>query len=140
MEVNLLSILIAVIVANALGFVWYGPMTPTGKLFMKVYANSKDKNQHEMKDMGKIYAINFVLYLVTAYVLASITAAASMYWNQPMLQSGAITAFWIWIGFIVPGQLADNFFGKKTYTLVALNSGYQLISLVAMGLIIGGMA
>ena len=48
-----------------------------------------------------------------------------------------MSAFYMWLGFVLPIQATDQIFGKKNFKLLAINSGYQLLALLAMGLVIG---
>lgn len=134
-DVNYIAILVAAIGATALGFLWYTKLF--GKPYMKAMTESKDKNQHEMSEMGKIYTMNFVLTLVGSYVLAHLVTMSASFFNTSMVQAGLTTGFFVWLGFVVHGQLNDNFFGKKPYSVVWINSGYHLAALLLMGVIIG---
>ena len=52
------------------------------------------------------------------------------------IQTGLTTAFWIWLGFIMPVQLADEIFGGHKWGLLAINTGYQLTSILVMAVAI----
>ena len=59
------------------------------------------------------------------------------FYNYPPVTTGVMSAFYMWLGFVLPVQATDQIFGKKNFKLLAINSGYQLLALLAMGLVIG---
>lgn len=137
-SVNYLVVLVAGIVSMGVGFLWYGPML-FGKQWMKLMGYTKESMEKAKKEMGKTYAISFVLALVTVYVLSHVMILSRSFFNTPMLSAGLTSAFWMWLGFIMPVQATEVLFGGKKWDLFAINTGYQLASLLAMGLVIGIM-
>lgn len=89
--------------------------------------------------MGKTYAVSFVVALVTAYVLYHVMVMSENFFHYPMLQTGLTSGFWMWLGFVAPVQLTDVLFGKKKLNLFYINTGYQLVTLLAMGAVLGIM-
>ena len=89
------------------------------------------------KGMVKMYSISFFAALVTAYVLSHVIAASGKSFGSNPLDAGLTTAFWMWLGFIAPVQLTDVIFGGKKWKLFVINTGYQLASLLMMGVVIG---
>jgi hypothetical protein len=134
-EVNILTIIIAAVVAMAVGFLWYSPML-FGKQWMMLMGYTAESMEKAKKSMGKMYAISFVLSLVTAYVLSHVMTLSENFFNYGMLETGVMTAFWMWLGFVMPVQATDALFGGKRKKLVAINTGYQLASLVVMGIVL----
>ncbi len=137
-EVNYVTVLVAAIVSMAIGFVWYTVLF--GKPWMKLMGYTKASMEEARKGMGKTYAINFVLTLVTAYVLFHVIVMSEAYFGNPMVTTGLMTAFWSWLGFIMPVQATDALFGGKPWKLFWINTGYQLVSLLGIGLTIGLMS
>ena len=135
-EVNYLAILIAGVVSMAVGFLWYGPML-FGKPWMKLMGYAAESMEKAKKEMGKTYTISFVLTLVTAYVLSHVMVLSQNFFHYDMLTTGLTSAFWMWFGFVMPVQATDTLFGGKRKKLVAINAGYQLASLLSMGIVIG---
>ena len=138
-DVNYLVVLVAAIVSMGVGFVWYTVLF--GKPWMKLMGYTKESMEKEKANMGKTYSISFVLSLVTAYVLYHVMVMSEAYFGNPMVTTGLMTAFWSWLGFIMPVQATDVLFGgKKSLKLFAINTGYQLAAILAMGLTIGLMS
>lgn len=135
-EVNYLAVLLAGVVSMALGFLWYSPLI-LGKQWMKERGFTKDSLKKAQKEMGKLYALSFVVSLITAYVLSHVMNLSEYFFHYPFLQTGLTTAFWMWLGFVMPVQLTATIFSdKKNWKLFGIDTGYQLISLIAMGVVI----
>lgn len=134
-EVNYVAVLVAAIAAMALGFVWYSPMV-LGKPWMKAKGYTPEQLKEEQKKMGPLYGLSFVLALITAYILTHIIAFSLNFYHYPELQTGLTSAFWVWLGFVMPVQTADEIFGSKNWKLLAINTAYQLVSLLVMGVVL----
>lgn len=137
-DVNYVAILIAAIVSMALGFIWYMPAL-FGKRWMKLMGYTPESLKEDQKKMGKMYAVSFVLTLVTAFVLSHVIVLSVSYFSYSPVMSGVTSAFWMWVGFILPVQATDVIFrkGEKSWELLGINTGYQLVSVLLMGVIIG---
>ncbi len=135
-EVNYLAVLLSGVAAMVVGFLWYGPML-FAKPWMKLMGHTE--KTMEKAGMGKMYGISFVLTLVMAYVLSHVMTFSESYFHYPRLMTGLTSAFWMWIGFVMPVQATDVLFGGKNWKLFAINTGYQFVSLLAMGVVLGQM-
>src|SRR3989338_9682323 len=139
-EVNFVAVLLAGIVSMVAGFVYYSPAV-LGKPWMKYMKYSADELKKEQKQMGKFYGISFVLSLVTAYVLYHVMVMSMNYFGNPGVTTGLMTAFWSWLGFVMPVQFTGGIFSKDhssdAFKALAINTGYQLVSLLLMGIVIG---
>ncbi|HLB60162.1 MAG TPA: DUF1761 domain-containing protein [Patescibacteria group bacterium] len=137
--VNYLAVLIAGVASMAVGFLWYSPAM-FAKQWMKLSGiNEKDINQKQ-KEMGKLYGLSFALSLVTAYVLFHVMAMSRAVFDYDPVMTGITSAFWMWLGFVMPIQMTDFIFQGREMKLVMINTGYQLISLIAMGIVIGSFS
>ncbi len=135
-EVNYLALIAAVIVSMVIGFVYY--MNPViAKPWMKLMGYSKDDVRPSGSEMGKLYGTSAVLALVTSFVLYHVITMSIAYFNYSPVMTGITSAFWMWLGFMMPVQATDVLFGKKPFKLFAINTGYQLASLLGMGIVIG---
>ncbi len=119
------------------GFLWYGPIL--GKVWVKEKGISKERLEKEKKEMGKWYALSFVVALVTAYVLAHVMTMSQAYFHYPIMQTGLTSAFWMWLGFIMPVQLTAAIFGDKNWKLLGIDTGHQLASILVMGAVLGSL-
>ena len=134
MGVNLLSVLVAAIATMILGFLWYSPI-----LFAKPWTvamgydpNDKAKMDETRKGAGKLYGITFVASLLSAFVLAKIidvtTVASALY--------GMKIGFAVWLGFVTTVQLTSTLFKKRPIKLYLIDTGYQLVCYLVMGVIL----
>lgn len=136
-NVNLFAVIVAAVVAMGLGFLWYSPYV-LGNQWMKERGFTKDSLKNAQKEMGKLYALSFVVSLITAYVLAHVMTLSEAFYNTPMVQTGLSTGFFMWLGFVMPVQVTSTIFSdKKNWRLFGIDTGYQLASLLVMGVVIG---
>jgi len=136
--VNYLAVLVAAVATMVVGFIWYGPML-FGKTWMRAIGadpNDKEKMEQMKKGMSTGYALTFVASLVSAYILAIFIGRI----GSGSIESGCKIAFAAWLGFVVPIKLGDAIFSGKprqqSMTMFWLGAGYQLVSFLAMGVII----
>ncbi|EKD65361.1 MAG: hypothetical protein ACD_50C00112G0005 [uncultured bacterium] len=134
-EVNYLAIIFAGVFSMAIGFLWYSKML-FGKPWMKLSGYTEEGIKKAQKEMGKLYALSFVATLVSAYVLSHVIVLSENFYDYSRLATGISSAFWMWFGFIMPVQLTGEIFGSKKWTLFAINTGYQLTAILAMGFVI----
>jgi len=136
-QVNFLAVIAAGIASMALGFLWYSPMV-LGKPWMKERGLTPEKVKSDQKEMGKLYGVSFVVSLVMAYVLSHVMALSQNFYNYPMMQTGLTSAVFMWLGFMMPVQVTATIFSdKKNWKLFGIDTGYQLVSVLAMGAVIG---
>lgn len=134
MEINLYAILACVIVAMALGFVWYGPLF--GKKWMEIIGATV-LDELRRKEMQKaampLYVITAVLTFVQAYVLAHYLKV----WQEV---SGVENALWIFAAFILPtiaaGAMWNNDSTKVKWARFLIQAGYYLVLFVIFGYIL----
>ncbi len=131
-EVNYLAVFVASVVSMGVGFVWYTVLF--GKSWMKLMGYTKASMEEARKGMGKTYAISFAFTLLMAYMLFHVMVFSDNYYHYTKLMTGFASAFSMWLGFVAPVQATDVLFGGKTWKLFWINTGYQLASLLAMGL------
>lgn len=134
-QVNFLAVLISGVASMALGFLWYGPMV-LGKQWMKEKGFTADSMKKAQKEMGKWYGVSFILSLITAYTLSHVMTLSMNFFHYDKMSTGMMTAFWMWLGFVMPVQLTATIFGNKNWKLLGMDTGYQLVSMLAMGLVI----
>ena len=135
-EVNIVAVVLAGIASMVVGFLWYSPML-FGNMWMKMMGHTAKSMKKAQQEMGMMYALSFVASLVTAYVLFHVMVMSQAYFNYTPMMAGLMSAFWMWFGFIMPVQFTDVLFGGKRKKLFAINTGYQLVSMLAMGLVLG---
>jgi len=129
---SIFSIILATIASIAIGFAWYGP------LFGKAWAKEQGWSDMDMEKkkseggMGKAYGLMTVGSLLTAFVLSQFTQVA----GAVTLLDGATIGLWAWLGFAVPLLLSSVLWEGKSWRLYQINTGYQLVTMVVMGVIV----
>jgi len=134
--VNYWAVLACGVSAMVLGSLWYGPFF--GKPWMKMMGISKpDKmSAKEKNDMMRSYGIMFVGALVTSFVLSHELVFAMSYLKTSGVSAGLTTGFWNWFGFVAPITMGSQLWEKKPWKLYYINSGYWLVQLCLMGVIL----
>lgn len=136
-DVNYVAVLLAGIASMIVGFVWYGPLF--AKPWMKEMGLTAEDFKNDRANLGKTYSMSFVLSLVTAYILAHVMTFSESFYHNSMVSTGLSSGLWMWLGFIMPVQSTEVLFGKRSFKLFAMNTGYQLASILAMGVVIALM-
>lgn len=136
-QVNYVALLVASVVSMALGFLWYS--TLFGKPWTRLMGYTKESMEKAKQGMVTTYTVSYVATLLMGYMLAHVMQLSMNFFHYPALQTGLTTGFFMWLGFVAPVQLSDALFGKRNWTLYAINTGYQLASLLAMGVVFGLM-
>lgn len=136
-EINLVAVLLATIASMVVGSVWYAPPV-LGKTWMKL----AKLNQKDMESAGwRPIVVSIVTCAVMAYVLAHFTYLAYNFYqlDYSFLSTALFTALWVWIGFIGLRFLTHDSFESRPYKLTTLNAAHELVTLLAMALVIGYM-
>lgn len=135
MGINLWAVLACGVISMVIGAVWYGPIF--GKKWMEIVgvtAMDEAKRKEMQKKAMSLYAVQFVLSLFQAYVLAYYIAG----WKEA---SGVVNALWIWAAFVMPtvagASMWMNDSGKIKWARFLIQAGYQLVLFVVFGLVLG---
>lgn len=134
-SINYFGVFVSSITVMIIGFLWYSSIL-FGKQWAKLKGYTEESLKVEQKKMGKFYGLSFAAVIFMAYVLSHVMALSNAFYNYNMLQTGLTSAVFMWLGFVMPVQLTSQIFGEKKWRLFLIDTGYQLISLVAMGVVI----
>jgi hypothetical protein len=127
--IHFLPILIAALVRFGIGALWFSPV-----LFGKAWATLTGCSQDEMKQgMAKAMVADLVGNLILCFVLVH----AIVYAEAHTFGQGAAVGFFNWLGFIAMPMLATVFWEHRPWRLYAIQTGFQLVSLIVIG---GGLA
>ena len=133
-HVNFLAVLVAGVVIFLLGGLWYSPV-----LFARRWAALMGKREEELKaaaaasPMAAMYLAAFLCGLVIALTLATIIG----HFGPLSLIRGAKVGAFCWLGFAGTTSFATAIFSMTPKRLWLINSGYNLVSFVIAGAIIG---
>lgn len=131
--INWIAVFVAGIINMAIGFLWYSDNL-FGKEWRRLQGISEGKPSQD--GMMKMMGLGFGSALLMAFVLSNAMVFAGSYLNTDGVSLGLMTGFWNWVGFMFPIFLGGYLYEKKPVKLVIINSGYWLVSLLAMGVII----
>lgn len=135
-EVNFVAIILAIVANMAIGFAWYSPFI-LGKPWMKERGLTKEKMQSMQKEASKAYGMSTIAAALMSYFLYHVMVLSMNFYHYSAVQTGLTTAFFMWLGFVMPIQFTANIFAdKKNWRLFAIDTGYQLAALLGMGLVI----
>ena len=136
--VNYWAVLVCGVASMVLGYLWYGPLF--GKMYMKLMGwENVDpaKREEMMKGMTKSYILAFIGALVMAWVLAHAIIFSGSYMHSKALNTGLITGFMSWLGFVAPVTMSNVLWGNQSWKLWFLGNGYYLVQLLMFGAILG---
>lgn len=127
-DVNLVFVVVAAAANMVLGALWYSPI-----LFAKQWTALTGKTDMTPGEGAVIgYVVAAIASLITAYVLAHFLD----YTQADTWMEGVVTAFWIWVGFVFTSFVTQYMFEGRRKQLLAINSGYVLVGLVIMSVIL----
>jgi len=122
--INHWAVLVGGIIAMITGMIWYGPTTG-GKLWMK-WNGLAPEDMGSGDNVGKLYFIQFIAALVTAYVLAHFV----VFFGAQNFSDALSLGFWIWLGFLFAGAAGIYIFPPKRWELFLFDSAYKLVNIV----------
>jgi Protein of unknown function (DUF1761) len=128
LKINHLAILVCVILAFALGSLWFGPF------FGEKWMTLVGINMATMKPPGvSVWIINFVASLVPLYVLAWLLAKLNVISGLRGAGIGLLISF----SFHFLMALNNDMFAGAPYALPFITGGYSLVSTTISGFILG---
>jgi hypothetical protein len=131
--VNLIAVLVAAVVAFALGALWYSRVL-FAKPWVKAHGYDNTTLQELQKGAGRAYGVSFVALLVMALALSIFIGRIGIAYWLGGVKAGVLA----WIGFVATTGLMANMYSRKPINTWLIDAGYQLVYLAIMGGIIGG--
>jgi len=129
MDINLWGVLLATVAMFAVGAFWYS--VPFAKAWGRIHGFdklSKEEQRAAMSKMGPLYALQALVTLISAWVLAYFIVTVAD--TSPYL-----IAFLVWLGFIVPANVSAVLFGstpsKFMVSKTAIMLGGSLLCILA---------
>jgi hypothetical protein len=136
-SINVLAVVLAALSTMVIGSVWYSP-AGFYKQWAKMTGHKPDPN-FGSKQMAWMYGSVFIASLVMAYILAYVAFLSNNFFQNSFLQDTLSTTLLLWLGFVATRLFVHDTFEGRRKKLTVLNSGYELVTLLVMGLIIGLM-
>ncbi len=130
--INYVAVILAAIAGFVVGGLWYGVL---GKRWLAALGASEEElKRRGLPGMVRM-AIASVADLVMAYMLAGLVG----HLGQVTLVTGVISAFFVWLGFVITAQTVNYTFQSRPWSLTVIDGGHWLVALLVMGAIIGAM-
>ena len=126
-QISPLGVALATLASMMIGGLWYSPV-----LFEKVWLKALGKKKEDITGAGKSMAIMLFVALLTAYVMAHFAD----YVHARTASQGAQLGFWLWLGFVATTSFITTTFENRSRTLYLIFVVYQLVSFLAMGMIL----
>jgi hypothetical protein len=128
-NVNFWAVLVAALASFLVGGLWYSPM-----LFAKVWMRANGFSEEDLKknNMARAFGFSFLFALIMSFNLAMFLAD-----SKTDLAWGATAGALAGVGWVATGFATVALFENRSWTYIAVNVGYQIISLVLMGAILG---
>ena len=120
-----IAVLAAAAAAFVFGAIWY---TLLAKPWMAAVGFSEQPKQAPMP-----YIVAIISHLVMAYFLAGVIG----HLGEITPMKGAITAFFIWLGFVATSMCVNHRFQSQTWSLSLIDGGHWLGVLLIQGVVIG---
>ena len=127
-SINWWAVLLATVVAHGMGAVWYAPPV-FGNRWMAALGKTKDQLGDPLKLMVAQFSLTFVIAAVLAVVVVRFGAVN---WIE-----GAAIGFVLSAGLVATSLLSDWMFCGFDLKLYRMQIGCKLVSVTAMGAILG---
>jgi Protein of unknown function (DUF1761) len=129
--INILAVVAAAMATFALGAVWYSPLL-FAKQWVAAHGYTPEKLAAMRKGAGPAYAVTFACWVVMAAALALLAHRLGVQSALGGLKLGALC----WAGFAATVGLSGHVFSERRLAVFLIDAGYQLVSLLAMGVIV----
>lgn len=127
-DINYVAVIVTALVPMVLGALWYSPA-----LFARPWMRAVGRTEEEMGGMARGYVLSAVAAVLSSYALARIERWAEV----DDVANGALVGLLVWVGFVAGLLAVTTYFGGRPRILWVITAGYQLVSLVVMGAILG---
>lgn len=131
-SVQLLPVILSAIAAMGLGFLWYSPLL-FGKQWMKLKGYTPKSLKEAQSKMGPKYGLSFAVWLLQSFVVGKFIVTLGATGAVEGVQIAAL----LWLGLAATIQLTNWIFSEAKFNLYLIDTGYQLVSMLAAGAILG---
>jgi hypothetical protein len=126
--INWIAVILAVVLVQVLGFLWYGPLF--GAMWRSLDPSAPASTAMDAKMAGGV-AASLVLVTGMAWAYGRLGVAG--------LMDGLKTALVLCITFALTMVAMDFFYGGKPLMLMWLNGGYELVAFLLIGACLGAL-
>jgi hypothetical protein len=127
---NPAAIAVATLLYFFLGAAWF-------TTFMNPWLAGIGRTMAELKASGLPW-ISYAVALIMAAILATVISWVIQATGPQTATRGAKIAVALWLGFVFTTWATEYTFEARGISILAINTGYALVGMVIMGLVIGG--
>jgi hypothetical protein len=131
-DINLWGVLLGGIASMIIGMVYYADNV-FGKEWKRL---AKVDQKRFQKEMPRVMPLVFAGALVTAFIIAYVTFLYHQFFDMSWIGAGVVVSLIIWL-VVVTNMYIHNSLDQRPSKLTALQAGNRLLSILAMGLIVG---
>lgn len=122
---SILGIAVAVLAAWIVAALWYSPL-----LFIRPWAEMSGVDGAKFRaGLPRAIAVDLVSFAVMAFVLDQVLHA----WGALTIAPAVLGTFLLWLGFVAVVLLHSVTYEHRPVRYYAINAGYRLVSMLAMG-------
>jgi xanthine/uracil permease len=133
LHVNVWAVLLASVSSMVIGMAYYAPAL-LGKTWRRL---AKIDEKRFQKEMPRVMPGVFLAALVTAYCIAYFSFLYHYFFADSWLAASVMTALLLWVGVSATTLFVHNALDQRPAKLTVISMGNRLLSLLAMGLILG---
>jgi len=133
-EINHLAVVLAVVAAMIVGFIFYMPAV-FGRRWMNMVGHTEESVQGGGPPL--LSPLVIAAGFITAYTLAGVAFLSHEFYGGSFFVSAFISAWILWLGFTASRMLVHDLFDTRTLGITALSALNELITVTAMALVIG---
>ena len=136
-SINWLATILCLVASMVIGSVWFSPKVFYPAWWKAIGKSDKDMGQMSGSGASGMWATwggVIVSSLIQAIFMGFMTnAMGATSWS-----SGAMTGFWLWLGFLAPASLTNKLFADRVPAWF-YEAGNHLVTFLVMGAIQGAM-
>ena len=129
-QVNIMAVAVASLAAFALGAIWYSVLF--GKQWVKAHGFTEAQVAEMQKAAGPGYLVSLVGYVVMGLVFSALIT----YTGFTEVTEGLWLGFLLWGGFALTTGITNAIFSGKSMSANWIDTGYQLVYILAMAAIL----
>jgi hypothetical protein len=136
-DINYLAVFLAGASTMVVGAIWYSKSV-FGTVWSKLAKVDLSKPPKAGK-MAWLMSTTFLASVLTAYILAHVTALSAAFFDKTFLEAALTTGFWLWLGLVATRVYVHDAFEGRRKKLTLLTVSHELVTIMVMALVIGLM-
>jgi mannitol-specific phosphotransferase system IIBC component len=128
--INWLAVIVSGAAAMMIGFIWYGP------LFGMAWKKANKFTEKDMKNMKITPKMAMSFGTINSFVMAIFLALIISALNSGSLVNGILVGLVLWVGIAVTTRVNSVIFEQRPLSLFIINAGYDLVTILVMGIIL----